>query len=73
MGFFILKSTNPKLGFVIAKNQASGMIMRSIRSGVSHGWYFNDQTYIVRFIDINEGISFKKHKHDNFDYLPSLQ
>jgi SAM-dependent methyltransferase len=73
MGFFVISSQNPKLGYVIFKNPQTGMIMREIRAGISYGWYSDESTYAVRFIDVPPNVSFKRHYNDEYDYLPSMQ
>jgi len=40
---------------------------------IVYGWYSNTNTYVLRFIDHTDEVSFKKNSHDEFNYLGSLQ
>jgi len=73
MGFLVIESENKDLSWILGKNPNSGMIARNFRSGVIWGWYSNSQTYVTRFNDYTEEVSFRKNIHDNFNYLGSLQ
>ena len=73
MGFLIIESKNEDLSWVLGKNPESGMIARNLRSGIVWGWYSNNQTYVTRFNDYTDEVSFKKNIHDNYNYLGSLQ
>lgn len=69
MAIVQLKSTNPKLSFIIKKNPGSGMLLRSVRKGIAYGWYTDDSTFNVYFKDADNEISYKQNEHDNFEYL----
>jgi 2-polyprenyl-3-methyl-5-hydroxy-6-metoxy-1,4-benzoquinol methylase len=73
MGYLTIESENPDLSWVLGKNPDSGMICRTIRSGILYGWYHNNQTYVIRFIDCGDEVSFRKNIHDNYNYLNALQ
>ncbi len=70
MALFQLQSDNPQLSFVLKKNPASGMQLRTLRKGVAFCWYSNEeQTYNVFFKDSDTEVSFKNHPDENFEYL----
>jgi len=69
MAIVQLTSTNPQFTFLIRKNPGSGMLLRPIRQGTSYGWYSDHSTFNVYFKDADNGISYKKHEQDNFEYL----
>ncbi len=69
MAIIQVRSTNPKLSFIIKKNPESGMILRSIRKGMAYGWYADGSTYNVYFKDADNDISYKQHEHEDFEYL----
>lgn len=73
MGYITIESTNPEISWVLGKNPDSGMICRTMRSGVLYGWYPCPQTYVSRFVDYTDEVSFKKNVHDQYNYLGSLQ
>lgn len=69
MAIVQVKSTNPKLSFMIKKNPSSGVMLRSVRKGMAYGWYTNDSTFNVYFKDADNEISYKQHEKDDFEYL----
>ncbi|MBD0383270.1 class I SAM-dependent methyltransferase [Paenibacillus sedimenti] len=69
MAIVQVRSTNPKLSFIIKKNPESGAILRSIRKGIAYGWYTDDSTFNVYFKDADNEISYKQNENDNFEYL----
>ena len=73
MGFIAIESSNEDLGWVLGKNPESGMICKTLRSGIIYGWYTNPTTYIVRFVDWDDAMSFSSSYNDKFNYLNSLQ
>jgi 2-polyprenyl-3-methyl-5-hydroxy-6-metoxy-1,4-benzoquinol methylase len=73
MGFIVIESENNDLSWVLGKNPDSGMIARNMRAGIVWGWYHNPQTYVTRFNDYTDEVSFRKNIHDNYNYLGSLQ
>lgn len=69
MATFQLKSTSETLSFDLKKNPNSGMIVKSLRSGMMFGWFDDSQTYNLYFKE-NEGLcSFSKEPN----YLDVLQ
>ncbi len=69
MAIVQLQSTNPALSFIIKKNPATGMQLRSIRKGNCYGWYSSDNQYNVYFKDADNEISYKKNQNEEFEYL----
>ncbi len=71
MAILQLKSTNPKLSYLIKKNPDSRMIIRAIRQGLAFGWFScpDNQIYNIYFKDADNDISYKKHKEETFEYL----
>lgn len=69
MAIVQLKSNHPQLSFLIRKNPASGMMLRSIRKGMAYGWYRDEQTFNVYFKDADNEISYKEHEQESFEYL----
>jgi SAM-dependent methyltransferase len=69
MAIIQLKSTNPRLSFMIKKNPNTGMMLRSIRQGIAFGWYSDENTYNIYFKDAENDISYKQDKEDTFEYL----
>ncbi len=72
MGFVILKSTNPNLSFIIKKNPSTSPHIKNVRKGLGIGW-FNKSDYVIRFVDIEEKVSFSRNRDDDYDYLPYMQ
>lgn len=69
MAIVQVKSTNPDFSFLIKKNPATGMLLRSIRKGMAYGWYTDDRTFNVYFKDADNEISYKQYENENFEYL----
>ncbi|MFF2480072.1 class I SAM-dependent methyltransferase [Paenibacillus sp. NPDC058071] len=69
MAIVQIRSTNPHFSFLIKKNPSSGMMLRSIRKGMAHGWYTDQQSYNVYFKDADNEISYKQHEQETFEYL----
>ncbi len=72
MGFIILTSDNKDLSYVIKKNPSTSPHIKPIRKGVAMGW-FDKNSYIMRFVDIYDHVSFPKNKYDKYDYLSYMQ
>lgn len=74
MGFIRLRSTNPKLSYIIGKNPNSGIQVRSIRKGYSFGWYTPEsenhpiKEFNVYFKDLIE-VSYPENRENGVDYL----
>lgn len=69
MAIVQLKSTNPEFSFIIKKNPASGMQLRSIRKCIAYGWYGDLQSYNIYFKDADNEISYLQSKDESFEYL----
>ncbi len=69
MAIIQLSSNNPNFSFIIRKNPASGMMLRTIRQGTAFGWFSEDQRYNVYFKDAENEISYKQTKEESFEYL----
>ncbi|WP_025025490.1 class I SAM-dependent methyltransferase [Caldalkalibacillus mannanilyticus] len=69
MAIVQLTSTNPEFSYIIRKNPATGMMLRTIRQGTAFGWYSEEQIYNVYFKDADNEISYKQNKEENFEYL----
>jgi hypothetical protein len=70
MGVLTLKSTNPKLSYVISKNPASGPLVRKIRKGTATGRFLpKTDAYMIHFKDGDFQNSFS----EEFDYLNGAQ
>jgi len=60
MAIIQFSSTNPEFSYVIAKNPASGMSIKSIRKGQAFAWFSNENTYNVFFKDADNDLSYKE-------------
>lgn len=69
MAIVQVRSTHPQFSFLIKKNPASGMMLRSIRKGMAYGWYSSAGTYNVYFKDADNEVSYKQNEHEEFEYL----
>jgi 2-polyprenyl-3-methyl-5-hydroxy-6-metoxy-1,4-benzoquinol methylase len=67
MAIIQVVTQDPNFGFIIHKNPASGMQLRSIRQGTSFGWYSKNNTvYNILFKDADNAVSFGDQE---FEYL----
>lgn len=89
MGYIILCSGNPKLSYVIKKNPNTSPHVKTVRKGFCVGWFFDKEeskldststsistsTYVMRFLDCAENVSFPKNRDEEneYDYLPYMQ
>ena len=73
MGYITIETANSDISWVLGKNPDAGMICRNLRSGVVYGWYFTPTTYVIRFVDYTDKVSFKKNHNDEYNYLGHLQ
>ncbi|GBG09259.1 methyltransferase [Paenibacillus agaridevorans] len=69
MAIVQLSSSNPMFSFLIRKNPGAGMLLRSVRQGMAYGWYTNEDSFNVYFKDADNGVSYKQHENDRFEYL----
>lgn len=69
MAILSLTSTHPKFSFIIGKNPASGMMIKSIRQGLAYGWFTDDKTFNIYFKDADNEVSYTKEKEEKFEYL----
>jgi len=70
MAFLQIKSTNPKLSFILRKNPATGMIVRHLKEGHLIGYYSNDNTvFNCYFKDADYDVSYKIHRNEDFEYI----
>jgi len=70
-----IKSNNPKLSFVLYKNPASGMQLRSVRKGFAYGFYTGDanDSYVIYFQDGPNEMSYKEYPDQSYEYLNRLR
>lgn len=67
MAIVQVKSRDPNFGFIIRKNPASGMQLKSIRQGTAFGWYSQENTaFNIYFKDADNAVSFGDQE---FEYL----
>jgi hypothetical protein len=71
MAYLQLESNNPNFSYVISKNPASGMVVKTIRQGFGFGWFTGriitrTNSYNLYFTDKPEINSFS---HESFSYL----
>lgn len=71
MALIQIKSTNPNISWVIEKNPATGMILKSLRQGTLFGWFSqeNNSAYNILFRDGQDEVSYKQHEDEEFEYL----
>ncbi|AYB38416.1 methyltransferase domain-containing protein [Brevibacillus laterosporus] len=69
MAIIQLTSSNPDLSFILKKNPASGMQIRSMRKGISYGWYASPTTYAIYFQDADHEVSYRKAKENSYGYV----
>ena len=71
--FLVLKSSNPDFSYTICKNPHSPPRLLPIRKGVSIGYYFDANTYCIKFTDDNDEISYPAYKNQEFEYLTNTK
>lgn len=64
MGFIQLRSTNPKLGFIIHKNPSGLPCLRELRKGTIMGYYNKSDQYNIWFMDSDREPSFPASAED---------
>lgn len=67
MAIIQISTQDPNLGYIIRKNPASGMQLKSIRQGTAFGWYSKNNTaFNIMFKDADNAVSFGDQE---FEYL----
>lgn len=69
MAIVQLRSENPAFSYLIRKNPASGLTLRSVRKGIAYGWYSEASVYHVYFKDADNEVSYKQFAEERFEYL----
>ncbi len=71
MALMQIKSGNKDLSFVLQKNPASGMFLKSLKQGMLFAWFPNGsvQDYVIHFKDASDQITYKIHPDESFEYL----
>ena len=70
MAIIQLHSDNPNLSWIIEKNPATGMTLKSLRQGTLFGWFGKENTsYNILFRDGQDEVSYKSHPDEDFEYL----
>lgn len=73
MGFIILQSNNNDMSYIIKKNPNTQPHLKKIKKGICMGYFHDINTYVMKFNDVEEGVSFLRNKDDTYDYLPYMQ
>lgn len=75
MCILYLKSTNVDLGWIIGKNPATPMVIKSLRQGKAFGYYdaTDPQKYVVYFEDGKNKMSYKEDSHQSYEYCNNLK
>ena len=73
MAFLQIKSNNPDISYVLLKNPASGMQIKSVRKGTAFGYYDTDTSFNVYFKDSETEVSYKSHPDEDFEYMNQLE
>lgn len=74
MAMLTIASENPMFSFAISKNPTSGVVARSVRSGVGYGWYthlgdkINVNEYNLMFEECAECLSFSSERFAHNDH-----
>jgi small RNA 2'-O-methyltransferase len=66
---FIFENSNPQWSFVLGKNPSSGLTVDSFRKGNFWGFFKNEQTFCITFLDGIFENSFAKTDDVSGDYL----
>ena len=69
MAIVQLRSENPAFSYLIRKNPASGLTLRSVRKGIAYGWYSESSVYHIYFKDADNEVSYKQFADERFEYL----
>lgn len=71
MALVEIRSTNPEFSYVIAKNPATGMLVKENRQGFGYGYFVKDDPsrYMVYFRDSDTEVSYKSHPNETFEFV----
>ncbi len=75
MAILKIVSGNKNLSYVIQKNPATGMFVKSLKQGALFAYFpkANGQTrtneYVIYFKDASDEITYKKHPDEQFEYM----
>lgn len=70
MAFLQLSSTNPNFSYILRKNPASGMFIKSNRKGRLFAWYTNTNVFNIYFRDSDMEVSYSK---EDFEYMDATR
>lgn len=70
MAYLQLRSNNPNFSYILEKNPASGMNIKSCRKGRIFGWYSGPGVYNIYFRDSDIEVSYG---NDDFEYMDATQ
>lgn len=79
MAFLKLSSENKNLSWVLEKNPATGVVIKSNRQGYLFGFFplienkLIENEYCIYFKDASDEVSYKKHRDESFEYLTSAK
>ncbi len=62
-------STNNALSYILRKNPATGMTVKSLRHGYVYGWFTDPATYTAYFQDSDTEVSYPERADEAFEYL----
>lgn len=66
MAFLQIGSTNPNFSYILKKNPASGMLVKSNRKGRLFAWYSNPSLFNIYFRDSDMEVSYSG---EDFEYM----
>lgn len=69
MAIIHIESNNSKLSYILFKNPNTGMQIKTLRKGYLHGWYTDDNNYVLYFKDSFDEISYPHSENQEFEYL----
>lgn len=67
--FVVIKNSNENFSHLIGKNPASGPKLMSERRGVACGWFHDNNTYCINFVDAPDEVSYPEYQGQEFEYL----
>lgn len=71
MAFLQLISNNPNFSYILEKNPASGMLIKSLRKGRLFAWYTDPKIFNIYFRDSDNEVSFGVDQ--DFEYMDTTR
>ena len=69
----ILSCSDPSFSYQLKKNPSQGIVIQSVKKGYVLGWYYDQHTFCINFVDPPNQSSFGSKNENSGDYINTQQ